>query len=231
MIFISSTCLKKNKIHDSVREIANAGFKNVELSGGSSYYDGFLDDLMELKEKYSLNYRLHNYLPPQKKNFILNLSALNTSLYKASLDHCLDAIRISKLFNASELGFHAGFLIDIKEEEFGKKINRRKIVDKNEAISQYHNAWIQMEEEAENKVKLFIENNVFSYQNFLNYKNTNPFLLTHYSAYIELNKKFDFNLLLDLAHLKVSCNSLDIPFTQSSIIRTSPLFSILFLSI
>ena len=44
----------------------------------------------------------------------------------------------------------------------------------------------------------------------------NPFLLTNKKSYLELKKKFDLNLLLDLAHLKVSCNSLNLNFYEEA---------------
>ena len=44
---------------------------------------------------------------------------------------------------------------------------------------------------------------------------SNPLLLTDVQSYKEL-KKFNFNLLLDLAHLKVSCRSLNLDFIQQA---------------
>jgi sugar phosphate isomerase/epimerase len=63
-----------------------------------------------------------------------------------------------------------------------------------------------------NKVKLYIENNVISAQNYENYQGVNPLLLTGYNDYLELKDKIDFNLLLDIAHLKVSSNTLGLDF-------------------
>ena len=59
MIFISSACVKHYKIKDSVQELVNNGFKNIELSGGTTFYNGFVEDLLELKAKYNLNYICH----------------------------------------------------------------------------------------------------------------------------------------------------------------------------
>ena len=41
MIYISTSCVKNIKIKDSVEELANNGFKNIELSGGTEYYENF----------------------------------------------------------------------------------------------------------------------------------------------------------------------------------------------
>ena len=64
MIYVSTACVKNDFIKDSVRELANMGFINIELSGGTRHYEGDLNDLMELKSEYGLNYNVHNYFPP-----------------------------------------------------------------------------------------------------------------------------------------------------------------------
>ena len=71
MIFVSSACLRNKKIKDSVKELADNGFTNIELSGGTEYYDNFEVDLLNLKKDYNLNYQCHNYFPPPKNHFVL----------------------------------------------------------------------------------------------------------------------------------------------------------------
>jgi len=62
-------------------------------------------------------------------------------------------------------------------------------------------------------VTLFIENNVLSDLNFKNFSGKNPFLLTSFSDYKRLKKQEpSLKLLLDIAHLKVSCKSLKLDF-------------------
>ena len=63
MIYISSSCVKNAKIKDSVEQLATNGFQNIELSGGTEFYENFENDLIELKDRYKLNYRCHNYFP------------------------------------------------------------------------------------------------------------------------------------------------------------------------
>ena len=71
MIYISTACVRHKKISDSVKELAENGFLNIELSGGTDYYEGYIDDLLELQKKYKLNYICHNYFPPPKEHFVL----------------------------------------------------------------------------------------------------------------------------------------------------------------
>ncbi|KKK58959.1 hypothetical protein LCGC14_3039190, partial [marine sediment metagenome] len=87
MIYISSACVQHEKIKDSVEKLAQNGFEHIELSGGTKYYEGYEQDLVELKNKYDLKYLLHSYFPPPKEDFILNLASLDDEIYQKSLKH------------------------------------------------------------------------------------------------------------------------------------------------
>ncbi len=87
MINVSSACLEHEKIKDSVKELAENGFLNIELSGGTKYYEGYEEDLLRLQEEYNLNYIVHNYFPPPRQDFILNLASLNDDIYQKTQKH------------------------------------------------------------------------------------------------------------------------------------------------
>ena len=216
MIYISSSCLKNDKISQSVEQLAVQGFKNIELSGGTNLYEGYIDDLLELKNKYNLKYLLHNYFPPPKDSFMLNIASLNNELFEKSIEHCLNALQVCKILGSRKYGIHAGFLIDFAPSEAGKKIQLKKVNDRAVAIDRLTQAWIKIEEEAGNEVDLYIENNVLSKTNHDTYKGDNPFLLTDHKTYLELLEKVNFKILLDLAHLKVSCHTLGLNFFDQS---------------
>ncbi len=207
MIYVSSACLRHKKIKDSVQELAKNGFQNIELSGGTRYYDNFESDLLELKDKYKLNYRCHNYFPPPKKPFVLNLASLNDETFKMSFNHLKNVIALSKKLGAAKFAFHAGFFIDIKLNEIGKKLSRDNLFDKRKSIERFCDAYSTIKKQTDN-VSLYIENNVFSNSNAKTYDGENPFMMTNYNDYKLLKKKIDFNLLLDVAHLKVSVKTL-----------------------
>ena len=125
-MYVSSACLKHEKIKDSVEELARNGFKNVELSGGTKYYRGYEEDLLGLKDQYDLNFLLHNYFPPPKEDFILNLASLNDAIYQKTLDHCERAILLARKLGSKKFGLHAGFFIDFAAKEVGKNISSSK---------------------------------------------------------------------------------------------------------
>jgi sugar phosphate isomerase/epimerase len=222
MIYVSSCCVKSNSIKDSVSILAENGISNIELTGGTKYYDNYVEDLLRLRDKHSLNYTVHNYFPPPPQHFMLNLASLDDELYKQSIEHCKLAISLCKQLGSNKYGVHAGFLIDFSTDEAGKKISYRVLNDRNKSLVRFSEAWDILVEEAGMDVKLYVENNVFSKTNAKTYDGENPFLLTDYESYLELDDNMDFNLLLDLAHLKVSVTSLGLSF-KNEVNRLIPL--------
>jgi sugar phosphate isomerase/epimerase len=213
MIYISTSCVKNTKIKDSVEELATNGFKNIELSGGTEYYDNFENDLLDLKDKYNLNYRCHNYFPPPKKHFVLNLASLNDETFQISFKHLQRVIALSNRLGADKFAFHAGFFIDIKLREIGKKLSKDHLFNEDESISRFCDAFQDLQKQACG-VSLFIENNVFSSSNADTYDGENPFMMTNFNEYKSLKEKIDFNLLLDVAHLKVSAKTLKLDWEE-----------------
>lgn len=213
MIYVSSSCVKHKKIKDSIQDLIDNGFKNIELSGGTEYYDGFEDDLLELKEQYNLNYICHNYFPPPKEHFVLNLASLDDEVYDKTFEHLTNAIELSKKLGARKFGFHSGFFIDIKVSEIGKKISKVNLFDKSKSIQRFCDG-VKKLQSLSGDLELYIENNVFSSTNAKTYENDNLFMLTNSSEYQELKNMINFNLLLDVAHLKVSSKTLELDFEE-----------------
>ena len=213
-IYISTSCIKSSSIKESVLKLVSAGFKNIELSGGTKFYPNYKDDLLKMKKEYGLNYLVHNYFPPPKIPFVINLASQNKEIFQKSIDQCKSAIKLSKELEGEKYGVHAGFLIDIKANEIGRKLSRSSLSKRNDAIKKFEEGWLYLIEEAGQDITLYLENNVFSMTNSETYSNNNPFLLTDYESYLELSDKLDFTILLDFAHLQVSCNSLGLEFDR-----------------
>ncbi len=211
MIFVSTSCVKNSKIKDSVLELAQNGIKNIELSGGTDYYESFEEDLLSLKDRFDLNYICHNYFPPPKDPFVINLASLDNEVQEKTFSHLQGSIELSKKLGCEVFGFHAGFYLNIPIREIGKKINKYDLFNKKVSFETFCKSYVELQ--SNTNIKLYIENNVISHQNFINFKE-NFFMLTNKEEYIELNEKINFELLLDVAHLKVSCNSLNLNFEQ-----------------
>lgn len=206
-IFISSSCVKSDSIEESVKKIADSGIKNIELSGGTSLQDNYLEKLKNLKKEYKINYLVHNYFPPPKKHFLLNIASCNKNIYKKTIDFYKNTIDLCIELKVPFFGLHAGYLIDFSISKLNKKIPKIKLYDKKKSEENLIKGYKILQKYSKSKVKIFLENNVLSKANFQSY-GTNPFFLTSYEDYVDLRKKLNFNILLDLAHLYVSCKSL-----------------------
>ena len=212
MIYVSTSCVKSNDIKKSINCLINNGFRNIELSGGSQNYNGLEKDLISIKENKKINFVLHNYFPPSDIPFVLNLASLNDKIYEMSLSHYKKALDLSKLLGSKKYGLHAGFLIDPDIKNLGKKISKNKLFNRSECIDRFCDAYKILDKYSPG-IKLYVENNVFSYENKIVFEK-NPFLFTDFETYNELSNKIDFNILLDVAHLKVSSNSLSLSFAD-----------------
>ena len=86
MIFVSSSCFKKKKINELLSYCKKNKIKNLEFSGGSEYQK----DIFKILTKYSkyFNYSIHNYFPPPKENFIINLGSTNNDIRLKSITFC-----------------------------------------------------------------------------------------------------------------------------------------------
>lgn len=213
MIYVSSSCVNFEKIKHSVEYLVNKGIKNIELSGGTKFYDTIVDDLIILKKKHNINFLCHNYFPPPKENFFINLASINDEIFDKSILHIKNSIKFCNLLEIKKYSFHAGFFID-------PKINNKKhyfhqnFIDRDKSILRFVQAFEEIKNYNKNfGIELYLENNVISKSNFSVF-DSNFLMLTNYLEYQELKKKIDFELLLDVAHLKVSCKTLNLNFVE-----------------
>lgn len=195
-----------------------SGIYNIELSGG--LYDR--DQLKKLiKLKNYAQFYVHNYFPPAPKPFVMNLASSDKNIAKLTIEHIKTSINWVSEFETNIYSFHAGFLIDLKSSELGKKVIYRSINNRNEATLRFIERVNVIDDYAKSRgIKLLIENNVLSKNNFHEF-GCDPFLMANSSDYknIMVNTSDNVGLLLDVAHLKVSANSLGydpVEFIQSS---------------
>ena len=186
--------LKKNNIY------------SIELSGGK-YSKNQIEKIKLLKSK--INLRVHNYFPPHKEPFVINLASDNKKILIKSISHIKKSILLVKKFGGDTYSFHAGFRLDPNFKSLGKKFSREKMISKKKALSNFIGQVKKIAKFAKkNKVKILLENNVITIKNLNKFKD-NPFLLTNYYDAVKLFQFMPKNvrLLLDVAHLKISAKT------------------------
>lgn len=213
MIYVSSSCLAGDRIDTVVEALAEEGFRSIELSGGTNDFPSLEARLIELQGRYGLKYRCHNYFPPPPTPFVFNLASQDEDIFRNSLKHAERNIALSRCLGADRVSFHAGFCLDVSTAQLGRKIDAKTLVDRDRVLERFCEGvrCLQTDTEA---LDFYLENNVFSADNKASFNGQNPFLLTSYEDFIELRQLIDFKLLLDVGHLKVSCQSLGIDFKE-----------------
>ena len=213
--WVSSACVSSRSIADAVEQLARAGFSNIELTGGTEWYEGLLDDLIELRRRHGLRYQVHNYFPPPPVPFVLNLASCDNDLYRMSIEHVHAAASTSRALGITRYGVHAGFLIDIRVDEAGRRVGRRQVNDRALALQRFSEAFGGLVA-AYPDMEIYIENNVVSAVNQESI-GENAFLFTNYQSYLELQRHCPgARILLDLAHLKVSCHTDGLEFADQA---------------
>jgi len=81
------------------------------------------------------------------------------------------------------------------------------------AKSNFYKAYREISEFAGDQ-KIYLENNVITEANLIRSSYNNPFMFTDYNGYHEMTKNINFPVLLDIAHLKVSSNTLKKDFEK-----------------
>ena len=158
-----------------------------------------------------MNFLIHNYFPPTKIPFVLNLSSGDKIIQKKSIKLAINAIRLSRKLGSKFYGFHAGFLIDPIIKSLGKKIvfNNNPLKRSTARKNFIKSVKILSKHAKMNNINLLIENNVLTKKNYKLF-GYNPLLCVENKEINLIMKQMpsNVNFLLDVAHLNVSSKTL-----------------------
>ena len=200
--FLSTSVCRNKGIEESINFCGNLSDKNVELSAPhpKESLDQIERTLINFKKK-GFNFVLHNYFPPPKKSFVLNIASDEKKVQKNCSELILNALSLSEKIGASVYGIHAGYLSKAIEGKDGTFIfdKNQNYLETLKRSSQFINSINKYFEK--NKIKLLIENL------FPGVK-VNSSLFCTFEQIKELMDLIPDNvgLLLDLGHLNISSN-------------------------
>jgi len=207
MIYLSTGGFSNNTFKETSNLFNNQIVKAFELSAGK-YTPSLSSDLSHVCESFEV--ALHNYFPVPKEPFVFNLASFNAEILKKSIEHATRAIELSSQYGSKFYSFHAGYLLDPQPSELGHKIKSKKLNSREESIEHFIKNVKELATFAEkHDVTLLIENNVISKTNLDSF-NCNPLLMSEpiETQYIFSQLPKNVRLLIDVAHLKVSANTL-----------------------
>jgi len=207
--FYISTLAFSGKTLEEINDLAIENNFNIEFSSGMPYFENTEKLFLNSKVKFKLP---HNYFPAPKIPFVLNLASSNIEIRQKSIDHCINGIKLAKAVNAPFFSAHAGFCIDPNPSELGQRIKYSTDFDKNKHWQLFFESLYRILDVANQyEIDFLIENNVIAPFNLVD--NINPLLccdsdeINYLFSEIGSDRLF---LLLDTAHLKVSCKTLNL---------------------
>jgi sugar phosphate isomerase/epimerase len=208
MVYVSTGGFRGKTANEVTGELISAGIEAIELSGGA-YSETLLQDLQVLAQ--GIKFQIHNYFPPPEAPFVLNLGSLDPAIGTRSIAHVEKALEWCGVLGSDRYSFHAGFLLDPKVDELGRRIHSRHLFNRDDCIETFINRVTHVAEIAQQTgIAIMIENNVLSAKNALEFS-ANPLLMTDPQECQKIMRRMPENvrLLIDVAHLKVSARSQD----------------------
>lgn len=184
----------------------------LELSGGA-HSPRVHDELRELSAHTPI--MLHNYFPPPKDPFVLNLASADPEIAKRSCDLVTLALDLSAEFGASHYAVHSGYCLDPAVSSLGRPLQGAVSGSRQRAVDALVANLSSLGEHArEVGVRLLVENHVLAAFNLEKF-DENPLLMADPDE-IELviaELRDNVGLLMDVGHLKVSSHTLgfDLP--------------------
>ena len=184
----------------------------LELSGGA-HSPRVNDELRELSAHTPI--MLHNYFPPPKDPFVLNLASADPEIAKRSCDLVTLALDLSAEFGASHYAVHSGYCLDPAVSSLGRPLQGAVSGSRQRAVDALVANLRSLGEHArEVGVRLLVENHVLAAFNLEKF-DENPLLMADPDE-IELviaELRDNVGLLMDVGHLKVSSHTLgfDLP--------------------
>lgn len=206
IFFLSSTCSSKRQVNEALEELAHFGIRNIELSGNLVFYDGWKEDLINLKQKFSLDLLIHNYFPPIKENaFVLNLASSNDEIRTRSLKLIQSAVELMDEIGIQLYSIHGGMMAQLHPglENSDFIVDERKIEDRDKALKNFYtNIDFIMRNFFKEKFRLAVEN-IYPYRQKKDY-----FLMMEPKEifdFFEYSKRYEnLGFLLDFGHLNIS---------------------------
>lgn len=207
-IYYSTGGYKNSNVEEVVNNLIDNGILQIELSG-TNYVEDNIEKLSKLKKK--VKFQIHNYFPPPKIPFVLNLASLDNEIYSRTIEHIYQALESCDALDANYYSFHAGFLCDIHVNELGKKIKNKKLQDRKESMLVFIERVLKVANKAKKYgINIMIENNVISKNNLIEFS-SNPLLMCEAAECLKVvnDTPDNIKLLVDVAHLKVSAKTLN----------------------
>lgn len=190
----------RERISDVIPIMVEKKIRNIEISSFHPFENNLDDKLVRYADEYDLNILLHNFSPPEKNGFLLNLCDREQIFREKTREFIIHRVKLTKSLGMDYYSFHAGFTVDYKTGVHEYKDN----MDKKKALDLFiHELGKIMDVADDEKIHIGIENHVCIKEN------TNNLILYDSNDFEYLFNEIQSNYLhlhLDTGHIKVTSN-------------------------
>jgi sugar phosphate isomerase/epimerase len=193
-IYVSTSCLGGTRDLQEILQVYRThGIERVELSSGLDY----IEDAAAVLKRYSrLKFVIHNYFPPARVPFIMNLAAQDDEVRMPSVEICKRAVELCHCFGFGMYSFHPGFRLE-GTLELGFELSSSRVVPYERSFQAFCRSVEEILEDSRRLgVKVALEN--------LEHKNQ-AYMMTRPEEFAQFQEIFpEVGVLLDLGHLKIA---------------------------
>lgn len=220
-IYVSSGCFRTRSSNELIQLAAETGVAHVELSSGMAYSDDFMQPIRQAADR--MTYLVHNYFPPPRDSFVLNLASTQPEALQKSKAMVRNGIDLCVEFGAPFYSVHAGFGIDLRPDDLGKpeiqaRLPANRIVPEPVAYQQLCETVSELVAyAAERDINLLLENNVVTDVNVTATPSNMLWMATpdEFERLLSDVNHPRLGVLLDVGHLNVAANALQFDAIQA----------------
>jgi sugar phosphate isomerase/epimerase len=209
-IYISSSALRAKTVAAALRECDELGIHCLELTSSFDAPGDMAEEAI-IARRAGLSLLIHNYFPPPRRPFVINLASADAGIRDRSVEHCRGAMDLCSRVGAPFYSVHAGFVTDPMPDALGAAFPHQARRSLAEAADVFYASVSRLCEDAERLgVGLLIENNVLSRKNAVDGRNRSLLGVTadDFDALFAAVPCARLGTLLDVGHLKVSARTL-----------------------
>lgn len=196
-LYITSNCAVDKSIGAAVKHLVSAGYKRIELSGGTDASQFCEDDILSLHES-GVDFLVHHYFPPPLVPFVMNISS-NVPEIKARTFELIDqALVFSKRLGKSHYSIHAGYALDQIPKMTKAKIFQQVHTAPPIRAEAFYSNLVELSARIPDGFRIAIENGTPLTMSHLSTPD-------HFFRFLEfVQERPNLGLLIDLAHLRIS---------------------------
>ena len=209
-IFVSTGAFGRVDLEDTLKLALRENISHIELSSGAKHRSSNLSAMLASIDETAMRFLIHNYFPVPTRPFVLNLASDDEEMLQKTREHCKLAIDLAAEVGSPFYSVHAGFCIHLRPEDLGNQLHGKEISKVKAKEIFFESVKMLGEYAAKKGVIVAIENNVASAFNLREGRNDLLLGVTgdDLQELMQVVDMENVRLLLDVAHLRVSANSL-----------------------